>query len=219
MKKVAYILSGCGFLDGAEIRESVIGLLALSEAGAKVSAFAPNKKQHHTIDHTKSEETAEDRNVLTESARIARGEIQPLTELNPNDFDALVIPGGFGVAKNLCDFAFNGSSGEVDGDIRRVIEVFFDSKKPIGAFCIAPALIALVLGKHGVSLTIGEDEATAIELEKTGAKHINCTVDKAIIDKENKIVTTPAYMYSELELKDLYKGIKDCVNSTLALCD
>lgn len=217
-KNIAVILSGCGFLDGAEIRESVLTLLALDTEGANYKIFAPNKDQHHVVNHLKGEEASgEKRNILEESARIARGQIQELTELRASDFDALVIPGGFGVAKNLCDFAFKGSAGSVDENILMLVKDFHRASKPIGAICIAPALMALSLGDNKPTLTIGSDEATATEIEKLGALHKNCPANECVVDSDKKIVTTPAYMYDDAKLSDIFQGIHKTIKEVLKM--
>lgn len=217
-KKVAVILSGCGYLDGAEIRESVLTLLHLDTLGAEVEIFAPNKEQHHVIDHLNSNEASEKRNLFHEAARIARGEISPLEKLEVPSFDCLVIPGGFGVAKNLCTFAFKGSAAKVDDQVEKIIKEFYQTQKPIGALCIAPALVSLCLGYKGINVTIGTDKETASEIEKTGAKHSDCQVQDCVVDKENKIVTTPAYMFDSAKISDISEGISKCIKNTLALC-
>lgn len=215
-KKIAVVLSGCGFLDGAEIRESVLTLLNLDMAGADISMFAPDKAQHHVVDHTKGEEATESRNVLIESARIARGQIQALSGLNVDNFDALVLPGGFGVAKNLCDFAFKGAGGSVDETMDKVIKEFHAKGKAIGAICISPALVAMSLGHTGVKLTIGTDKETAAEVEKTGAKHVDCQADDCVIDIDQKVVSTPAYMFDSAKLDVINSGIGKCIREVLA---
>ena len=216
-KKVALVLSGCGFLDGAEIRESVLSLLALSEQGAEVSIFAPDTNQHHTINHSKGEESGDIRNILVESARIARGEIKSLEHCHSKDFDALIFPGGFGVAKNLCSFAFEGSAGSINPEVERVSREFKKDAKPIGAICITPALMALLFGSEGVELSIGNDADTATEMEKTGCKHINTTVEEFHTDEKHKIVSTAAYMYGDASLAAINKGISGCIKKVLEL--
>lgn len=216
-KRVAVILSGCGFLDGAEIRESVLTLLNLDIYNAQVSIFAPDKNQHHVINHLEQNEACQYRNVLEEAARIARCQVEPLSKLSASHFDALVLPGGFGVAKNLCTFAFEGSNGSVDPEVKKVIQDFNANGKAIGAICISPALIAMVLGDKGVQVTIGNDKETAVEVEKTGANHINCEVTDCVVDKVNKVATTPAYMYDSAKLDDINTGIRKCISATLSL--
>jgi enhancing lycopene biosynthesis protein 2 len=218
MKYVAVILAGCGFLDGSEIRESVLTFLALDTEGAKYKIFAPNKDQHHVIDHLKGEEVVgATRNVLEESARIARGEIEDLVHLNAGDFDALIIPGGFGVAKNMCSFAFDGSAASVDQQVAAKLQDFKRADKPIGAICIAPALVALSFSDQKPTLTIGDDQDTAAELEKLGAKHQNCATFDCVVDVAHKIVTTPAYMDDSANIADVYSGISKLVKNVLKL--
>ena len=215
--KVAVILSGCGFLDGAEIRESVLSLLALDKAGAEVKIFAPDINQHHAIDHSKSEEEGSSRNVLVEASRIARGDISPLSNLKAQDFEALVIPGGFGVAKNLSTLAFEGPKGELNADFERVLNEFYEAKKPIGAICISPAVICLALGKHAIEVTIGNDEGTAGAITELGAKHINKEVHEVHVDTKHRIVSTPAYMFGDAPLADVAMGIEKCVDKVLEM--
>lgn len=215
-KKIAVLLAGCGYLDGAEIRESVLTLLNLDMAQADITIFAPNREQHHVVDHTRGEEAKDNRNILLESARIARGQIQDLENLKATDFDGLVMPGGFGVAKNFCTFAFEGAAAKVDPMIQKTILDFYNNKLPIGAICISPALIALCLGDKGVKLTIGNDKETAGEIEKLGAKHVECPVDNCIVDTDHKIVSTPAYMYGDAKLDAINSGISKCVREVLA---
>jgi enhancing lycopene biosynthesis protein 2 len=210
MKKVAVILSGCGFLDGAEITEAVSTLIAIGQNGADYQVFAPNKDVEET-NHLTQKPTGQKRNVLQEAARIARGNIQPLEQLKAQDFDALAFPGGFGAALHLCDFAEKGSGGQMDPQVARVVKEFSDSHKPIAAICIAPAIMALALGKKGVNLTIGEDAGTALELEKTGAKHQNCAVEHFVVDHSNKVITTPAYMYGSARPHQIFAGVSGAI--------
>lgn len=210
MKKIAVILSGCGNQDGAEITEAVSTLIALSELGATYQMFAPSQefKANNFLTGQPSEET---RNVLNESARIARGNVKDLHQLNVTEFDGLAVPGGFGVALHLCDWATKGSQSKVQPQVQKIIEDFYADQKPILAICIAPALIAKVLGKHGVTLTIGNDKETAQEIEKTGAQHENCKVDDYVTDREHKIVTTPAYMYDDAKPFEVFRGVSGAV--------
>lgn len=216
MARVGVILSGCGYLDGAEIQESVLTLLALDRAGAEVFCFAPDVAQHKVVNHLTGEEQAESRNVLVESARIARGKIRDVAEANADDIDALILPGGFGAALNLCDFAVAGPECTVDPGVERLIRAVHAAAKPIGAICIAPALIARVLGGDGVEVTIGNDAGTAAALESMGAHHCDCPVDAFVVDRKHKVVTTPAYMLGP-GTKDVAAGIERCVAETLAL--
>ncbi len=215
--KVAVILSGCGVYDGSEIHESVLTLLALANAGAEASCVAPDIAQKHVIDHTKGEEMEdEDRNVMIESARISRGSITPLDNVNASDFDALIYVGGFGVAKNLSSYAFDGPDYDVDPGVVDLIQAAHAAEIPQGFMCIAPVLAARALGAHKVEVTIGNDRATAAAIQSKGATHVNCPVDSVVIDQANKIVTTPAYMLAE-SITDAETGINQLVKAVLKL--
>ncbi|MBT8765861.1 isoprenoid biosynthesis glyoxalase ElbB [Metapseudomonas boanensis] len=214
-KKVAVILSGCGVYDGAEIHESVIALLRLDQRGAKVQCFAPNIAQHHVIDHTTGDEMPESRNVLVESARIARGEIKDVRELKAEDFDALIVPGGFGAAKNLSDFAISGASCTVQPDVLAAARGFAEAHKPVGLICISPALAAKIYGA-GVSCTIGNDAGTAAALTEMGAQHVECEVSEIVQDEKRKLVTTPAYMLAQ-SISEAAAGINKLVDRVLEL--
>ncbi|MDL2315239.1 isoprenoid biosynthesis glyoxalase ElbB [Bacteroidales bacterium OttesenSCG-928-C19] len=192
MKKFAIILAGNGVYDGSEIHEAVMTMLAIDKLGAEYIIFAPNKKQHHVINHLTGEEMNESRNVLTEAARIARGNIHDLSEFTPNDFDALVIPGGFGAAKNLSDYAFKGADITVDHDVEDAILGMHKLKRPIGALCIAPVILAKAL--KNATVTIGSDEGTAKDIETVGGKHQTAIKNEVVVDKTNLLFTTPCYM-------------------------
>ena len=214
-KKVAVILSGCGVYDGAEIHESVITLLRLDQRGAKVQCFAPNIAQHHVINHLTGEEMPESRNVLVESARIARGEIKDISEANVDDFDALIVPGGFGAAKNLSDFAFKGTECAVQPDVLALAEAFAEAGKPIGLMCISPAIAAKIYGP-GVVCTIGKDADTAAAVSKMGGEHHECDVSEIVEDKARKLVSTPAYMLAN-SISEAASGINKMVDRVLEL--
>ena len=218
MPKVGVLLSGCGVYDGAEIHESVISLLALDRNGAEAVCMAPDVDQMHVVDHrTQQPVPGETRNVLTESARIARGEIEDVAQVSADDIDAVLIPGGFGAAKNLCTFAVNGPDCEVNADVQRLVTEMYDKGKPIGAVCIAPALIAKIFeGKEAVTLTIGNDAETAGALEAMGAKHEACTVNNYVIDKEHKVFSAPAYMLGPT-ISDVADGIEKLVKDLVAM--
>lgn len=217
MTKVAVILSGCGHQDGAEVRESVLSLLYLDELGAEVSIFAPDVPQKKVANHITGEAMAETRNVLVESARIARGKISPLSSLEPESFDALVIPGGFGVALNLSDFAEKGASAEVNGDFVRVIESFLKASKPVGAICIAPAVLAAAAKGAGLTLTIGDDEGVASAIAALGHTHKNCPTYLAAVDEKHHVASCSAYMRGDARIADVAKGIRQVVESVLTM--
>lgn len=212
MKRVGVILAGCGFMDGAEINESVLTLLALEKAGVEAVCMAPDKEQLHVINHLTGEETKENRNVLVESARIARGNIQDIAKVDPAGLDALVLPGGFGAAKNLSRFAVDGPQGEVDPGVRRMVEAMFAANKPIGFICISPAVGAQILGRTGLGVTIGNDTATAEAVESCGARHFACGVTEIHADAEHKVISTPAYMLGQ-NILEVSKGIEKLVQT------
>lgn len=214
-KKVAVILSGCGVYDGSEIYESVIALLRLSQRGAQVQCFAPDIPQHHVINHLTGQEMAESRNVLVEAARLARGEIRDVRELQAADFDALVFPGGFGAAKNLSDFALKGASCSVQPDVLAAARDFAEARKPVGLICIAPAMAARIYGA-GVRCTIGHDPDTAAKLADMGAEHVDCPVDDVVVDEQRKLVTTPAYMLAKT-VAEAASGINKLIDRVLEL--
>ncbi|MBD1582407.1 isoprenoid biosynthesis glyoxalase ElbB [Pseudoalteromonas sp. S16_S37] len=215
MKKIAIILSGCGVFDGAEIHESVLTMLHLEQLGASYQCFAPDIQQHHVINHLTGEEQAQTRNVLEESARIARGDIKDLAQLNANDFDSLVLPGGFGVAKNLSNFAFDGAQSNIYEPLKKFCQMFAQQRKPIAYLCIAPALIGHI-HPTGTLATIGNDEQTAKAVNQLGAKHVACTVDDIIIDNEQKVISTPAYMLAE-SISDASKGIYKAMQALIEM--
>jgi len=219
MAKVGVILSGCGVYDGSEIHEAVITLLALDRAGAEIVCMAPNTDQMHVVNHLSGEPApGEKRNVLVESARIARGNIRNIAQVKASDIDALIIPGGFGAAKNLCDFAVKGPDCTVNPDVARLIREIVAVKKPLAAVCIAPAIVSKVLGddKKAHNLTIGTDEGTAQALEKMGSDHVACPVNEFVVDRENKLVTTPAYMLAG-RISEAAEGIEKTVKALLEL--
>ena len=219
MKKAAVILSGCGFLDGSEIHEAVITLLALDKAGVKSVCAAPNVQQYHTINHlTGSQVEHSSRNVLLESARIARGEIIPLSDLKASDVDAVIFPGGYGVAKNLCTFGIDGPACKINSEAKRIILETLQAKKPLGVICIAPALLAKAVEgtDYHPTVTIGDDRGTAEAIESLGVKHRNCAVDDIVYDAEYNVVSTPAYMLGP-SIADAARGIEKLVDKIVSL--
>lgn len=193
MANIAVVLSGCGYLDGSEIREAVIALLELDKAGHHVQCFAPNINQRDVVNHLDGSVVEETRNVLVESARIARGQVLPIEQANVENFDALVLPGGFGAAKNLSDLAINGSDMTVTPAFKSLVLSFLEAKKPIGAICISPAvLVGAIAEKTNATVTIGDDQDGLIE--KLGGTHQACATDAIAIDEANQIISCPAYM-------------------------
>jgi Uncharacterized protein involved in an early stage of isoprenoid biosynthesis len=215
-KKVGVLLSGCGVFDGAEIHEAVLTLLALDRAGAEIICMAPDIDQMHVINHLTQETTDEKRNVLVESARIARGEIRNLKGVSASDLDALIMPGGLGAAKNLSDFAIKGPGGSVNSEVRRILQEMVSAGKPVGAICIAPATLTKALSDKKPEVTIGNDQQTASAIEAMGGAHKICAVDMIHVDQKNKIVTTPAYMLGP-GIKDVAVGIEKLVNRIMSM--
>lgn len=211
-KKFAVVLSGCGVFDGAEIHEAVMTLYAIAKKGSTYEIFAPDIEMHHVINHLDGTEMEEKRNVLTESARIARGKIRPLSEFNARLFDALIFPGGFGVAKNLSSWAFDSVNCRINPEVEHAIKSMHSLRKPIGALCIAPVLLAKIL--NNVTLTIGKDAATASAIETLGAKHQTTSHTQVVVDEKNMVFTTPCYML-DATIVDIAEGAKSIVNEIL----
>jgi len=203
MKKFAVVLAGCGVFDGAEIHEATLTLLAIAQQNGTYQCFAPDMEQYHVINHLTGEITSEKRNVLVEAARIARGNIKPLSGYHVDDFDALIFPGGFGAAKNLSTIAFHGADATVNIEVEKAVKQNLSAGKPIGALCIAPAFIAKIIGD--VSVTLGKDPKDAETIEKMGARHVNSDHGEVIIDKKYRVFTTPCYMLNAT-ITDIYNG-------------
>ncbi|MFQ5781380.1 MAG: isoprenoid biosynthesis glyoxalase ElbB [Nitrospiria bacterium] len=217
-RRIGVVLSGCGYLDGAEIQESVVTLLAIDRAGAEAVCMAPDIDQMHVIDHRTGKEMPERRNVLAESARIAHGEIQDVKEVDPAGLDALILPGGYGAAKNLCDFAIKGENCHVQPDVANLVRAVSNARKPIGVICIAPALMAKVAQEKGeqIKLTIGNDAGTASALRKMGIEHVDTKVEDITVDKEHKVVSTPAYMLGR-KVSEIAQGIEKLVQAVIEM--
>jgi enhancing lycopene biosynthesis protein 2 len=216
MKKIGVVLSGCGVRDGSEIHEAVFTLLAIDQAGCEAVCMAPDAELDVT-DHLTMQESGEKRNILVESARIARGNIRNIRDVKAADLDAVVFPGGFGAAKNLCDFAVKGAAASVNPEVSRLLKEMVFAHKPIGVICIAPAMLAAALGKEvAPTVTIGTDAGTAAEIEKTGAIHQSCPVTEFVVDRKNRIVSTPAYMLAT-RISEVKEGIEKCVREVIAL--
>ncbi|MBT1728795.1 isoprenoid biosynthesis glyoxalase ElbB [Enterobacter quasimori] len=217
MKKIGVVLSGCGVYDGSEIHEAVLTLLALSRQGAEAICFAPDKSQADVINHLTGEPMAETRNVLIEAARIARGAVQPLSQADASTLDALIVPGGFGAAKNLSTFASEGAECHVDPDLKRLALALHAAGKPLGFICIAPAMLPRIFD-FPLRLTIGTDIDTAEIVEDMGGEHVPCPVDDIVVDEDNKIVNTPAYMLAQ-SIAEAATGIDKLVDRVLVLSE
>lgn len=214
MKKVAVVLSGCGVFDGSEIHEATSTLIALSMRGIAYQCFAPNIPQHQVINHLTGEEMNESRNVLVESARIARGDIKDLGDFSAEEYDAVIFPGGFGVAKNLCNLAFDGAACEVNEEIRKVILWMVKLEKPIGALCIAPAMMAKVLPQ--ADITVGQDKNTISVVEQTEVIHHETENCEVIVDEKYKLVTSPCYML-DATIAEVFQGALNVVDEVIQL--
>ena len=216
--KIGVLLSGCGVNDGSEIHETVITMLALDRADVETHLMAPNIDQMHVINHYTGQEMDEFRNVLVESARIARGDIKDMAEVTGGDLDALIIPGGFGVAKNLSDYAMSGAECSINPDVYRLVSEMVLLKKPIGAICIAPTMMAKILAEQNRSatMTIGKDKSTAKDMQAMGSTHKECPVEEMVIDEENNIVTTPAYMDAK-NISEAAEGIEKLVKQIILM--
>lgn len=218
MKKIAVILCGSGYRDGSEIREAVATLWALSQHSIEFECFAPNENQFDVVNCLTGEsQPHETRNQLVEAARIARGKIKPLNQLKTSDFAAVILPGGFGAAKNLCSFARAGSNGQVYEPLAAVLKQFHQAQKPIGAICIAPAILALTFKNQGFELTVGAVSDASREIEKLGHHHKICSAQQCHVDLKNKVVTTPAYMYDDGLLHEIFQGIEQLVRAVIKL--
>jgi enhancing lycopene biosynthesis protein 2 len=216
-KKIGVLLSGCGVMDGSEIHEATLTLYFLDKQGAEVVCIAPNKDQAEVMNHVAGAPVQEKRNMMIEAARIARGKIQDVTTVNAGELDAVILPGGLGAAKNLCTFAKDGAACGIDEGVAALLTEFHRAHKPIGAICIAPAVIARLFGREfSPELTIGKDPGTAAALETMGARHTQAKVDEIVVDAKNKIVSTPAYMLAQ-SIKEVGAGIEKLVAKIIEL--
>ena len=216
MKRVAVLLSGCGVFDGTEVHEAVLTLLAIAQTGSTYQCFAPNETQMHVVNHLSGEvEADQSRNVLVESARIARGEIKDITEIEAEQFDALIVPGGFGAAKNLSDYAESGADCEVKPQVVAAVDKFKSASKPVGFMCIAPIMIPRIYGPKAKA-TIGHDQDTAFAFNCMGGEHKAVDVDQIVVDEENKLVSTPAYMLAN-SILEANAGISKLVNKVIEM--
>lgn len=217
-KRIGVLLSGCGVYDGSEIHEAVLTLLAIDNAGSEAVCIAPNVEQMHVVDHRAGEAVAgQTRNCLEEAARIARGKIRDLATVKADELDALAIPGGFGAAKNLCTYAVDGVQCKVHPEVERLVRAMHAAGKPIAAVCIAPVLLAKILGESvGPTLTIGTDAGTAGDIGTLGGEHANCPVRDFVVDEKNKLVSTPAYMLAQ-SIGEAAAGIEKAVRTLVEM--
>lgn len=215
-QKIGVLLSGCGVNDGSEIHEAVLTLLAIEKEGCEAVCFAPNINQTQVINHYTGKPENEKRNILVESARIARGNIKDIKDVNINELEAVILPGGFGAALNLSSFGMEGSKSTVQSDVEIFLKNFHKLKKPIGAICIAPNILANIFGELKPQITIGNDKETASTLETMGACHINKSVNEIVIDDKNLFVSTPAYMLGK-SIKDIEEGINNLVKAIVQI--
>ncbi len=213
---VAVILAGCGVYDGSEIYEATLTMLYLDQADVAYECLAPDMPHAHVINHLTGEEMpGETRNVLVEAARLARGQIKDLGEARPQDYDAVIVPGGFGVAKNLCDFAFRGADMQIQPEVASFIKAMHKLRKPVGLICIAPTMAARLFGE-GTLCTIGSNTEVAAAISAMGGQHQVCSVEDVAIDEENRLVTTPAYMEAG-RIREAASGIQKLVNQIIAM--
>jgi enhancing lycopene biosynthesis protein 2 len=219
MKKIAVILSGCGVYDGTEIHEACAALLALRRAGAEVVACAPSGAQMHVVDHAQGAPApGEARDILVESARLVRGSIRPLAGLAAREVDGVLLPGGFGAAKNLCTFATEAAACRVHPEVEAFLRDARAQRRPIAAMCIAPVVLARVFGGGGSPrLTIGTDAATAAQVEAMGARHVACGPTGIVVDEDARLLTTPAYMLAD-DLPEVFAGAEALVKELLTMC-
>jgi enhancing lycopene biosynthesis protein 2 len=218
-KNILVLLAGCGAKDGAEIQESVLALLAIKKEGCDYTCASLNKDQKHVLNFIDDFEISEPRNMMIEASRISRGQIVDVKNLSMKDFDALLLPGGYGVAKNFCTFAFDGTKATVEPEIKRIIQEAYDMKKPIGAICIAPALVALALVEKNssITMTLGTQEEANKNLTEIGVKFKSCPTTAHIVDEKNKIVSSPAYMHGDSTIVELEEGISKCVKAVVEM--
>lgn len=218
MKTVGVVLAGCGYLDGAEIQESVLTMLALSRASVSYQCLAPDIEQMHVVNHLKAEPTGETRRVLIEAARLARGNVQPLDDTWVDKLDSVIFPGGFGAAKNYCDWAVKGDDCSINPAVQSFMVKFVEARTPIGVICIAPVVLARALKGKNVHprLTVGSESAASKSLETFGSRHVVCPVTDCVVDSENRIVSTPAYM-CDARISEVALGIEKLVREVIAL--
>lgn len=224
--KIGVLLSGCGVYDGAEIHESVLALLAIEEVGAEAVCLAVNQNQHHVVNHLTGEEMPESRNMMVEAARIARGAVKDITNYDVSQLDALVIPGGFGSAKNFSTWAFDGPNGTILPEIKGLIQQFIANKKPIAALCVSPVVLALAIGDLGLhpTMTLGSNlekspydiQAFSAGMEQKGVQAEMKTIRQVSVDEKLKIVSAPCYMM-EASVLEIRNNISQALQALIKL--
>lgn len=218
MKRIGVLLSGCGVKDGSEIHEATLTLLYLARSEAETICMAPDAPQPQVLNHLDGKPMSEERNMLIESARIARGEIRPLSTITADDLDGIILPGGFGAATNLCNYGMQGRDFTVRADVAALLTTLHEKQKPIGAICIAPVLLAGLFGRLGIAIevTIGNDAGTAADIDALGARHIASPVHEAHVDRGNRIATAPAYMLGQ-NAAEIAPGIEKVVAAVIEM--
>ena len=217
MKKIGVVLSGSGARDGSEIHEATLTLLFLDKAGVEIEYMAPDIEQYELINHLTGQKVEnQKRNVLEESARIVHGKIKDISQVKPSELDGIIFPGGLGVTKNLCNYVVEGINCKVNQEVEQIIRKMHQENKPLGFICLAPLIAAKVLGEYRPQLTIGNKEVLSENIEKMGGKHIACEAGEIVVDKKNRIVTTPAYMMGK-NISQIAEGIEKLVNKVLEL--
>jgi len=226
--KIGVLLSGAGVYDGAEIQEAVLTLLEIERMGYEPVCIGINAQQHHVINHLNGQEQVQARNMLEEAARIARGQITEISSVVPAELDALVIPGGFGSAKNFSTWAFDGPEASIRSDVKLLLVNMYNVGKPIVALCVSPVLLALALeGIHPApTLTIGStQEASPYQisafqegLQAKGIRTTDCSINEICIDATNRIITAPCYML-EATLPELQSNIAQALKALKELLE
>ncbi len=215
MKKIAVILAGCGNRDGSETHETLSVLLAIDKRGIEYQCFAPNG-DFEVFNHIEGKKSGEKRHLITEASRLCRGNIKALSMYKAEDYDALIIPGGMGAAQNLSNYAFVGKDIIVNQEVEKAILETYSANKPIGALCIAPMLLAKVLGDKNPTLTLGNDCPAAQDAISLGCNHQICKSNEVAVDVKHKIVTTPAYMVAT-HISEIFEGSDNLVEQICKL--
>lgn len=217
---IGVLLSGNGVYDGAEIQEAVLTLLAIDEMGWNAVCISVDKPQHHVINHLTGEVMDESRNMLVEAARIARGQITPIDSISPADIDALVIPGGFGSAKNFTSWAFDGPESTILPEVKLLLVNLVNVGKPIVALCVSPVVVAKAFEGSSIHPTLSLGSASESSpydinsfnegLRATGAIAQERTIREVLIDPTNRIICAPCYMM-DARITEINANIKQAM--------